>query len=64
MIEPNPKPPTKRGRKETLPALRKERVNARLPNWLNEWLETRPEGAGEAIAEALMVRHKLKPPKL
>jgi hypothetical protein len=37
-------------------------VGYKLPRWLVEWLRTQPNQA-QAIEDALIKRHKLKPPQ-
>jgi hypothetical protein len=38
-------------------------VGYKLPRWLVEWLREQEMPAAHLIEEALMKRHKLKPPK-
>jgi len=50
------------GRKPAPPALKKMPVSLKLQRWLIEWLDTQPESRAVLIEEALIRRHKLKPP--
>lgn len=50
-------------RPKSNPALRRETINARLPAWLRDWLESQPESGGVLIERALIKAHKLKAPK-
>lgn len=50
------------GRPPIDPQLAKVPVGYKLPRWLVEWLRTQPNQA-QAIEDALIKRHKLKPPQ-
>lgn len=50
------------GRPPLDPKLVKVPVGYKLPRWLVEWLRKQDEPAALLIEDALMKRHKLKPP--
>lgn len=50
------------GRKEVAPALKKISRGVRLPAWVWAWLKTQEQSEGALLEEALVSRHKLKPP--
>lgn len=50
------------GRKPVPDQLRKEQIGLKLPRWLIDWLDTRPESRAVAIEHALAKVHKLKRP--
>jgi hypothetical protein len=52
----------KRGRKPTAAHLVRVRTKARIPQWLQDWLDEQPESDGDLIEAALIKAHKLKPP--
>lgn len=52
------------GRPPIDPQMVKVPVGYRLPRWLVEWLRGQDEAAAVLIEEALIKRHRLKPPKL
>lgn len=51
-----------RGRRPTPPHLKRVRTKARVPQWLQDWLETQEVSDGELIERALINTYKLKPP--
>jgi len=50
------------GRKPAAPHLKKMPISVALPQWLLDWMDTRPESRAVLIEEALRKRHKIKPP--
>jgi len=44
--------------------LKKIPVGLKLPRWLVEWMRAKPESMPKLIEEALIARHKLKPPEV
>lgn len=50
------------GRKPAPLMLKKEPVSLKLPRWLIEWMDGRPESRAVLIEDAIIRRHKLKPP--
>ena len=52
------------GRKPSPPDLKKIPVGLKLPRWLVEWMRAQPESMPKLIEEALIARHKLKPPEV
>ena len=51
------------GRKHSPPELLKIPISLKLPRWLIEWMETRPESRAVLIENSLRETHKIKPPK-
>ena len=51
------------GRKPSPPELKKSPISLKLPRWMIEWMDARPESRAGLIEEALKKRHKLKPPE-
>ena len=51
------------GRPPIDPQLAKIAVSYRLPRWLVGWMRDQDIPASQLIEDALMRRHKLKPPK-
>jgi hypothetical protein len=50
------------GRPAAPERLRKVPIGLKLPRWLIDWLDTRPESRAALIEDALCRRHKLTPP--
>jgi len=46
------------------PALKKVPVSLKLPRWMLEWMDTRPESRAVLIEEALKQQHGITPPNL
>jgi hypothetical protein len=42
--------------------LKKEPISVKLPKWLIEWMDGKPESRAVLIEDAICKRHKLKPP--
>lgn len=50
------------GRKPAALNLKKMPIAVKLPQWLLDWMDTRPESRAVLIEDALRKRHKIKPP--
>lgn len=44
--------------------LKKEPCPLKLPRWMIEWMDAQPESRAELIEDAIIWRHKLKPPMM
>ena len=53
----------KGGRPPAPPGLRRVNVPVRLPAWLVQWLAEQPETPAYLIEAALLMVHRLKPPR-
>jgi hypothetical protein len=53
----------KRGRPRVKNYLRRERVDARIPRWIIDWMRKRKETQGELIEFALRLAFLLEAPK-
>ena len=51
------------GRPPADPLLKKVPTGYKLPQWLKGWLGEQEEPAAVLIEQALVAKHKLKPPK-
>lgn len=52
----------KRGRKPTPAHLARVRTKARIPQWMQDWLDSQTASDGELIEAALIKAYDLKPP--
>ena len=59
LMNPSPRP----GRKPTPPHLVRVRTKARLPQWMQDWLDAQEQSDGELIEAALIKAYGLKPPR-
>ncbi len=55
--------PKKGGRPYASPQLQRVIVPLRLPRWIRDWMDSTGLTRAEIVEDAVVKRHKLKPPK-